>query len=191
MKRLDGSPVQRVTDTPTSEMFPVWAPDGRGLAFDVRPAAGAPVITPAVVVVTVRAAGGGWLRADTLGPGRRPVWSPDGRAVAYPEARGIGVVVYSLESRTSRVVYRSTGSEPGVDLVEWASDGRTLFFKGTDVRGLVGIWSVTEGKRPRLLVRFPPPDVLSTRGFATDGKRFYFTLGDRESDVFVAEVTGR
>jgi len=79
----------------------------------------------------------------------------------------------------------------GVDLVEWASDGRTLFFKGTDVRGLVGIWSVTEGKRPRLLVRFPPPDVLSTRGFATDGKRFYFTLGDRESDVFVAEVTGR
>jgi hypothetical protein len=48
------------------------------------------------------------------------------------------------------------------------------------------------GGTPRLLIRFPDPDRQShRREFATDGKRLYFTIEDRESDVWVAEMRKR
>ena len=67
-----------------------------------------------------------------------------------------------------------------------------FYFKSHDAEGRASLWSVTAGGRPRLLVRFPDLNRPSNRpDFAADGKRFYFTLEDRESDVFVAEVMGR
>jgi hypothetical protein len=43
-----------------------------------------------------------------------------------------------------------------------------------------------------LLVRFSDLDRQSNRrDFATDGKRFYFPIEDRQSDVFVAEMKFR
>jgi Tol biopolymer transport system component len=189
VKRLDGAPAQRVTDTPRQESYPVWAPNGRAIAFLDQPRA------PTTAMLVRRAEDGTWSMPDTIGIGGRPVWSPDGRQIAYPgvhASTGLDLrdlVVYSIESRTRRVVYRPTDQEPTVGLAEWGPDGRTFYFKSHDAEGRASIWSVVEGQRPRLLVRFPNPDRPSNRiDFATDGKRLYFTLEDRESDVFVVEV---
>ena len=105
----------------------------------------------------------------------------------------LGLDVLSLETRVSRVVYRPLGDDPPLDrAVDWAPDERTFYFKSHDAEGRASLWSVTAGGRPRLLVRFPDLNRPSNRpDFAADGKRFYFTLEDRESDVFVAEVMGR
>jgi len=42
------------------------------------------------------------------------------------------------------------------------------------------------------LVRFDDPARASNRfEFASDGKRFYFTVEDRQSDIWMAEVARR
>ena len=47
------------------------------------------------------------------------------------------------------------------------------------------------GGRSRLLVRFDDPAKPSFRPqWATDGRRFYFTINDRQSDIYVAELHG-
>jgi hypothetical protein len=41
-------------------------------------------------------------------------------------------------------------------------------------------------------VRFPNPDRQSSRrDFAVDGRRLYFAIEDRQSDVYVAELIPR
>ena len=48
------------------------------------------------------------------------------------------------------------------------------------------------GGSSRLLVDFDDPERQPVRyAFMTDGTRFYFTLGSRESDVWVAELNQR
>ena len=83
--------------------------------------------------------------------------------------------------------------EPVPERAEWAPDGRTLYFKSHDAAGRASFWSVpVAGGRPRLLVRFDDPDRQSNRrDFATDGKRFYFAIEDRQSDVYVADLEPR
>ena len=46
------------------------------------------------------------------------------------------------------------------------------------------------GGEPKLLVTFDDPSRPSVRyEFATDGERFFFTLAEYESDVWVMELT--
>ncbi|HWC72362.1 MAG TPA: hypothetical protein VG454_00395, partial [Gemmatimonadales bacterium] len=75
----------------------------------------------------------------------------------------------------------------------WSPDGRTLYCKVHDARGFTSFWSVSaQGGRPRLLLRMDDPAWQSTRNdFATDGKRLFFDVEDRQSDVFVAQLVPR
>jgi hypothetical protein len=72
-------------------------------------------------------------------------------------------------------------------------DGRTLYCKAHDREGHTSFWAVSAaGGQPRLLGRFDDPNWQSNRTWlATDGRRFYFAIEDRVSDVFVAEMTAR
>ena len=87
------------------------------------------------------------------------------------------------------MLFRSPTAPPG-DQAEWSPDGRTLYYKAHDSLGRASFWSVSAaGGRPRLLVRFTDLSRPSSRrDFATDGRRFYFAIEDRQSDVFVAEL---
>jgi Tol biopolymer transport system component len=71
--------------------------------------------------------------------------------------------------------------------VRWAPDGATLHVKAFDRGGRAGIWAVgADGGAPRLLVRFDEPLRPARRPeFASDGRRFFFTLTQSESDVWV------
>ena len=75
----------------------------------------------------------------------------------------------------------------------WSRDGRTIYFKAADREGRASIWGVTAtGYRARLLVRFDDPVRPSYRNqWATDGRRFYFTINDRQSDIYVAQLRAR
>ena len=59
-----------------------------------------------------------------------------------------------------------------------------------DAEGRSSIWSISaKGGVPRLLVHFDDPARPSSRPeFATDGKRFFFTLGQRQSDVWTVDL---
>lgn len=92
-----------------------------------------------------------------------------------------------------RTVYESDSADPVPESPLWSPDGVTLYFKSHDAQGRASFWSVpATGGRPRLLVRFTDPARPSNRfDFASDGKRFYFTIDDRQSDIWVAEVKQR
>ena len=79
------------------------------------------------------------------------------------------------------------------ELAIFSANGRELYFKSHDARGRASFWSMpATGGRPRLLVRFDDPARASNRfEFASDGRRFYFTVEDRQSDIWVAEAIRR
>ena len=75
----------------------------------------------------------------------------------------------------------------------WSSDSRTIYYKAYDEQLQTSIWAVSaEGGQPRLLVTFDDPSRRSLRReFATDGRRFYFTIANDESDLSAMELIAK
>ena len=75
----------------------------------------------------------------------------------------------------------------------WSSDSRTIYYKAYDAQLQTSIWAVTiDGGQPRLLVTFDDPTRRSLRReFATDGRRFYFTIANDESDLWVMQLLAK
>ena len=180
---LDGGPVQQLTRSSSPRSMPNWSPDGTALAlFD---------ISAAEILVMRRDQRGRWSEPRfTGGTGWRPEWSPDGRTIAFvsPTDGRIGIV--PADSGMQRDIYVPGAGDPLAELAIFSSTGHELYFKSHDARGRASFWSVAvAGGRPRLLARLDDPARASNRfEFASDGKRFYFTVEDRQSDIWVAEV---
>ncbi|MFL5475492.1 MAG: hypothetical protein ACJ8A6_07365, partial [Gemmatimonadales bacterium] len=115
--------------------------------------------------------------------------SPDGRLVAFSNA-GAMRIVRSDGNSVRTLVPRGDGKAPQAVYVDWSEDGRTVYYLAVDRAERATIWSVpVGGGRPRLLVRFDDPTREWHRfGFKTRRGRFYFTVGDRQSDLWMADV---
>ena len=114
-----------------------------------------------------------------------PKWSPDGRLIAYSvngELRVIGP-----DGTGQRVVVPWAAGRPMAVYPIWSSDSRTIYYKAYETSVTSGLWAVSvDGGAPRLLITFDDPARRSLRReFATDGRRFYFTIAERASDVGV------
>jgi serine/threonine protein kinase/Tol biopolymer transport system component len=181
---LDGAPPRQLTHSSGQLAMANWSPDGNALAlFDM---------VGTRVMVMRRDAMGRWSEPRFIGGrGWRAEWSPDGRRIAFvsPTDGRIGLV--PADSGASRDVYVPAEGDPLAELAVFAENGRELYFKSHDSRGRASFWSIAlAGGRPRLLVRFDDPLWSSNRfDFASDGRRFYFTVEDRQSDLWVAELT--
>jgi hypothetical protein len=116
--------------------------------------------------------------------------SPDGRRLAFASDKGL--IVSSPRGDSSRVLvpvsYRSRDLRP--TYVSWSADGRTLYYLALDSLDRASIWGIDPATADRkLLVRFDDPGPEWHRyGFAAFGGRFYFTLGDRQSDLWTTSV---
>ena len=77
--------------------------------------------------------------------------------------------------------------------VAFARDGAGVYFKSHDAMGHASIWyQRLTGGRPTMLVRFDDFARQSYRSnLAVGAGRFFFAMNDRQSDVFVAELTTR
>ena len=155
--------------------------------------------TPEAQVVT-RDARGRWGSPRTLvSGGDIAPWPPDGRAVAMvtrSPGKPLSLEVVTVSGGTRRVLL--TVRDPARDVAPlnpylslWSDDGRVVYFIGRDPKdGIVGIWGVpAAGGPPRPAVLFDDPARRwHQNGFRLHGGRFYFTLGDLQSDVWVTEV---
>ncbi len=180
---LGGGPVQQITSSNGHLSMANWSPDGNALIlFDM--------VTSDVLLMR-RDAKRRWGMPRTIArDGWRPEWSPDGRTVAFVSPADGRIGVAPADSGTQRDLYVPGPGDPLAELAVFAPDGRRLFFKSHDARGRASFWSMPlAGGRPQLLVRFDDPARASNRfEFASDGKRFYFTVEDRQSDIWIAEV---
>ncbi len=129
-------------------------------------------------------------RQLTFDGGVEPRWSPDGRWIAYLNAATLRVV--SPEGGDPRALAggAAAAGDPVPVFPEWSSDGQTVYYKGLGSDGAASFWAVpVAGGTPRLLVRFDDPTRPSNRPeFTTDGKRFFFTVGRRESDIWLMKL---
>ena len=182
---VNGGPIQQVFSTQTDQRIPDWSPDGNALVYEDK--------DQSTSWRTRRGADRRWERPVLIGHFNWPKWSPDGKLVIGNSVPQGAIVVAPADSGAERIIYspRPGSADPSAECPSWSSDGRSVYFKSHDARGDATIWSIpVTGGTPRLLVRFDDPTRPSTRPeLIADGKRFYFTINDRQSDVWVVELT--
>jgi len=173
----DGTDETQVTRGPTEELDTHWSPDGRKLVFQAYD-------QDHDVIRVLSLADGHSL---DLWQGEYARWSPAGDRIAAiaPD----GVRVGPATGGPSRLLVPRPDASTGPYIAAWAPDARALYYLFRDGAG----WSIrsipASGGPSRVLVTFGDAEQQPSRyAFVTDGRRFYFTLGRRESDVWVAEL---
>ncbi len=183
----DGRDRRQITDGPDDERTVAWSPDGRTLYY-IHNFNGPGNEIRAIT----RAPDGRWSAARTLFRGITypPAPSPDGRLVAFTSAGAVWVVGAAGDSARMLVPSGDRAGDPRAAYVSWSDDSRALYYLAVAPTGETSIWSVAvTGGPPRLMVRFDDPSREWHRfGFVARGGWFYFTVGDRQSDVWAAEV---
>ena len=196
-----GGPPVQATRGASDERAAAWDPSGRHLVM-IRDAttndAGLDLVTrdstgawsdPSRLDVTVQRDGHS-LRCKTGGYGRV---SPDGRWIATDCGAGNeGVVITSLDGRTTQVLVWNAEGHPFGNVL-WSADGRTVYYLAFDATGARSISAVpTTGGTPRVVVRFDDPTRPWHRyGIRVHGGTFYLTIGDLQSDIWVAAIESR
>jgi len=184
----EGGEPQRVTSDPGQERNPRWAPDGTSLAYWMLG-----VGERDGVYIVSRNANGTWGTPRRVSAHRgAPTWSPDGRSLLMSSEGSIEQA--PLDGGPAQILYRprAEAGEPLAVYPAWLPDRRGIVFRSYDAEGHASFWLLPAGTgRPRLLVRFDDPERPSSRiEWASDGKRLYFTIDDRQSDIYVAELHG-
>ena len=180
----DGGRSVEVAEEPANQRSPDWSPDGATLVFS----AGEPGAHQ--IYASTRTADSLWgsprrLAERPEGRTGSPRWSPDGALIAFKDHEGIWVAPAGRGE--PRLVHGyGSADEPRAEVLQWSPDGRTIYFTAFDPAGRSVIASVpASGGTVREVVRFDDPLRQSTRPeFATDGQRFFFTIGTRVSDVW-------
>ena len=186
---LDGGPVQRVTSSLLQESAPTWSPDGSALTYAIFG-------VPGGIWVVRRNANPprAWGRpVQRTATGQAPTWSPDRRWIAYTtNLFGGSLAIINPDSGAPRILLDSApNGDTGVEQPLWSADSRTIYFKSHDTQGNAAFWSIPmTGGKPSLLTRFNDPLRPSYRplwGLGPD--HMYFTLDERQSEVWVMDAT--
>ncbi len=184
---VDGGRPNAVAPDSANQRFPDWAPDGRHLVFHSDRTG------RFELYVVERGGDGRWSvpRQLTTSGGQEARWSPDGRAIVYLWNTGLWVIAPGGGSPRLLIDTGDPVAPLTPLLAQWSPDARTIYYKALDGDGRTSIWSISaEGGDPTLLVRFEDPVRSSPRAeFATDGRRLYFTVAERESDIWRTEVS--
>jgi eukaryotic-like serine/threonine-protein kinase len=186
-----GSAVQVTRDSGQNRIGD-WSPDGQSLAYQKNA-----ITRSEENDVVSRDASGNWGTPRTLlKGGDLPVWSPDGRhllTLMKDGDRTVLVIVPAAGGAPRPVISSGESSPERGAFWDWSADGRFVYFTGRDRKGKKGgIWRVpASGGSASLILWFDDPSRLLLRPwFKVHGNRFYFTLGDQQSDVWMTELLG-
>jgi Tol biopolymer transport system component len=137
VRPVGGGEARALSAPGEAETYPVWSPDGRWIATEVRTEQG--------TVVGLHPARGGALRRLTSGPGQSWIhtWAPDSDRVLFAGQRGgvWNVWWVSVTSGRESPVTRYAGVDTFVRYPAWSPRGDRIVFENGEVRG--NIWVST------------------------------------------------
>jgi hypothetical protein len=118
--------------------------------------------------------------------------SRDGRFFVYLLA-GHVEIWWRDSGHRQQVPLQASGFEGRIGRVRLSSDARTLYLKKYDTEGRASFWSVPlAGGTAWPLVSFDDPARPSNRPeFAVSDTHFFFTIDERRSNIWVADVSPR
>jgi Tol biopolymer transport system component/DNA-binding SARP family transcriptional activator len=182
----DGGKPRSVVASPPNQRSPDLSSDGRSLVFT------ADVQDEPQLFLDSRSDDSTWSAARQLtsSGGWAGRWAPDNHAIVYCRSDGLWLIAPGGGNPRQLLRLGDSPDSPSPELAEWSPDGRTIFYKAFDAAGHSSLWSVPAGGgTPTALVRFDDPARPSSRPeFATDGKRLFFTVGTRQSDIWAMEM---
>ena len=109
----------------------------------------------------------------------------DGRTIAYMDAVR-GLTVMSATGKDVRHLVPTLPLNPRT--VAWGADNQTIYFRAGG-SGQSSFWSVpVSGGAPTHLVQFDDAHNFARVEFDTDGKDFFFTMTERESEIWVMQL---
>jgi Tol biopolymer transport system component len=181
----EGGAAQPVRVAPGDDNGPFWSPDGKRLGFF---SAGGDLENGTYAVERTES---GWSAPQPWTDG--PLLRPDGRArIAWsPDS----IVERSVDDGSTTLLWARRGASdptPRRLRVHRTPDGTRIYFQGilATTSPRFGIWEVSMGRgTAREVVRFDDPDRLPLwGGFAASGTHLYFTLDERQSDLWIADL---
>jgi Tol biopolymer transport system component len=184
---FDGGPAEQVTATDGHESYPKWLPDGSLLFADQVVENG----TLRGLFITKRGEDGRWRPPERLVQGAFGAdVLPDGRII-YNRSGDIEMV---RPGEQPVALYRPReANTPFPGFLTVGEDGRTYYTKHFDAMGRAVLFSLPlRGGPPTMLARFDDLARPSNRfDFAVGGGRFFFTIEDRRSNVWIADIMER
>ncbi|MDP9176143.1 MAG: protein kinase [Gemmatimonadota bacterium] len=183
-----GADAQQVVATPREEYVPIWLSSGQGLQYGVFPDS----------VFEVRKGDGGWGQPRFLVRAGYNGISRDGKSTALGAAPGVvcadcpgGLYIMATDMTRRHVptpklanVIQSPGS------VLWSADSRHVFMAIREKDGTSSIWQVplNGDEEKRVLHLTDPSRQFYRTRVDVDARSFYFTIGDRQSDVWTMQL---
>jgi Tol biopolymer transport system component len=180
----DGNNQRPLTQTPQNEYAGSWSADSRTIGFYAESTG------------TIWMAYMSRRKADQWGPPRlvlpgvssTPTWSPDGKQVAVIKDGMVVTVPFPGDEPVVR--FRPALAAQVSRIVAWSADGRSVYYRQRELDGRLTLLAIPlDGKPPVTLVRQGDPSKSGPRSdWATDGRRFFFTIPKNEGDIWTVEV---
>ncbi len=181
-----GGAEAQLTADPAHDSYAALSPDSRRMAFYSNRTG-----TNLIYVIDRTDAGWSPPRAVSTVPGTLPEWLSD-RTLCY--VSGTGLQAVDADGTNQRTLVAGPlvhqGRKYAVRYARLAVDGQGILLKADDSAAAASFWSVAvTGGAPRPLVWFDDESRPSGRQeFATDGRRLYFTVDNRQSDIYLMEI---
>lgn len=193
----DGSHLQRLTHSDTTDYYPAWSPDGRRLAF-VSLRDGIHAIYMMALDTAGAATGADPVRLSQSDDSV-PAWSPDGRKIVFVSKRDGNKELYVMKSDGSEQ-QRLTHNPGSDDDPQWSPDGTKIVFASqrdghhdeiyvmdlgsAEIKRLTHIASSIEaGRREAKYARRPR--------WSPDGRKIAFGSNvDGNDEIYVMESDG-
>jgi Tol biopolymer transport system component len=187
-----GGNVSPVVATPSEELAPVWRADGKGIDYQVAPDSSREILRDS-------SRPGGWGASKSHGRIPAFAFSPDGKQIL---AVALDSTTVCAACNTSLFVFASDWTNPrpiqypmirkvfaNGNGLAWSKDSRHAFMSILEKDGSSSIWQLPfNGDAEKRIVHLDPGRRFYRPTLSVDAASFYFSIGDRQSDIWTMEL---